>query len=107
MSSTEDRMHKRRGRWLWLLIVAAAVANELRKPAAERTWHDRLGGVVPYDFRRPTWARVKQTLWNPESDQIFVPQVFGVGWSINVGGLGRRLGLVQRAPWWKRLLGNR
>ena len=88
-------MHKRRRRWLWLLLVAAAVANELRKPAAERAWHDRLGGVVPYDFRRPTWARVKQTFWNPESDLILVPHVFGVGWSINVGGLLRRLGLVQ------------
>ena len=97
-------MQRRQGRWLWLLIIAAAVANELRKPAAERQWHDWLGGVVPYDFRRPTWARVKETLCNPESDQIFVPQVFGVGWSINVGGLGRRLGLVQHAPWWKRVM---
>ncbi len=100
-------MHKHRGRWFWLLIVAVAVANELRKPAAERSWHDRLGGVVPYDFRPPTWTRLKQTLWNPASDQILVPQVFGVGWSINVGGLAGRLGLVPRAPWWKRLLGKR
>ncbi len=88
-------MHQPRRRWLWLLIVAAVLGNELRKPAAERTWHDRLLGVLPYDFRRPTWARVKATLWNPASDQIFVPQVFGVGWSINLGGLLRRAGLVR------------
>ena len=97
MSWKENGMHKHRGRWLWLLIVAVAVANELRKPAAARQWHDRLGGVVPYDFRPPTWARVKQAVWNPASDKILVPQVFGIGWSINVGGLLRRVGLVQGA----------
>ena len=64
----EDHMHQARRRWLWLLIVAAALGNELRKPAAERTWHDRLLGILPYDFRRPTWARVKQTVWNPQDD---------------------------------------
>jgi len=90
----EDHMHQPRHRWLGLLIVAAVLGNELRKPAAERTWHDRLLGVLPYDFRRPTWARVKQTVWNPHDDHILVPQAFGIGWSINVGGLGRRLGLV-------------
>ncbi len=81
-------------KWLWLLIVAVAVAYELRKPAAQRTWHDRLFGVLPYDFRRPTLERVRQTLWNPQQDRILVPQAFGIGWSINVGGLLRRLGLV-------------
>ncbi len=87
-------MQRKNRRWLWLLIVAAAIGNELRKPSAERTWHDRLFGVLPYDFRRPTLARVRQTLWNPQEDRILVPQAFGVGWSINVGGLLRRLGLI-------------
>ncbi len=88
-------MSKLRRTWFWLLIVALAVGNELLKPAPKRTWHDRLFGVVPYDFRVPTWARVKQTLWNPQSERILVPQVFGVGWSINVGGLAKRAGLVD------------
>ena len=87
-------MQPSRRRWLWLIIVAAVLGNELRKPAAERTWHDRRLGILPYDFRRPTWARVKHTVWNPQDDHILVPQAFGIGWSINVGGLGRRLGLV-------------
>ncbi len=88
-------MHRRRGRWLWLLIVAAAIANELRKPADQRTWHNRLGGVLPYDLRPPTLARVKQTLWDPGNERILVPQAFGIGWSVNVGGLLKRLGLVR------------
>ena len=88
-------MRRKRGRWLWLLIVAAAIGNELRKPANQRTWHDRLFGVLPYDFRRPTLARVKQTVWNPQNERIVVPQAFGIGWSINVGGLLQRLGLLR------------
>ena len=87
-------MDKGRRGWPWLLIIALAIGNELRKPASERTWHDRLFGVVPYDFRRPSLARLKQTLWDPQSERIFVPQVFGVGWSINVGGLLKRAGLI-------------
>jgi hypothetical protein len=87
-------MKRGRGKWLGLLIVAAAIANEFRKAPEERTWHDRLFGVLPYDFRMPTLARFKETLWNPRSDRIFVPQVFGVGWSVNLGGLLHRMGVV-------------
>ncbi len=86
-------MNKTRRGWIWLLLVALAIGNELLKPTTERTWHDRLFGVLPYDFRVPTWARVKQSLWNPQSERIFVPQVFGIGWSINVGSLLKRAGL--------------
>ena len=87
-------MRRKYWRWLWLLVVAAAIGNELRKPSDDRPWHDRLFGVLPYVFRPPTLARVRQTLWNPQQNRILVPQAFGVGWSINVGGLLRRLGLV-------------
>lgn len=87
-------MKRSNRRWLWLLVVAAALANELRKPSAERTWHDRLLGFLPYDFRPPTFQRVKETIWNPQNDRILVPQVFGVGWSVNLGGLLKRLGLI-------------
>ena len=31
-------------------LVVAAVATELAKPEAERTWHGRVFGLVPYDF---------------------------------------------------------
>ena len=85
-------MDKLRHGWIWLLIVALAVGNELLKPAPERTWHDRLVGVLPYDLRLPTWVRVKQSLWNLQSERIVVPQVFGIGWTINVGGLVKRAG---------------
>ena len=65
-------------------LVAAAVATELSKPEAERTWHGKVVGVVPYDFRPPTWQRIRDAYWNPESDMLFSDRVFGVGWAINL-----------------------
>lgn len=38
---------------------------------------------MPYDFRAPTIDRVKGRLWNKDDDRIFMPSVFGVGWSLN------------------------
>jgi hypothetical protein len=65
-------------------LVVAAVATELSKPEGERTWHGRVGGVVPYDFRPPTWERIRSAYWNPNSEQLFSDRVFGVGWAVNL-----------------------
>lgn len=65
-------------------LVLAAVATELSKPADERTWHGKVGGIVPYDFRPPTWQRIRDAYWNPESDHLFSDRVFGVGWAVNL-----------------------
>ena len=65
-------------------LVVAAVATELSKPEEERTWHGRVGGLVPYDFRPPTWERIRSAYWNPNSEQLFSDRVFGVGWAINL-----------------------
>ena len=65
-------------------LIVAAVATELSKPAEERTWRGRVGGVVPYDFRPPTWQRIRDAYWNPESDRLFSDRVFGVGWAVNL-----------------------
>ncbi len=46
---------------------------------------------VPYDWRRPTVARAKSRLWNPDEPRLLVPRVFGLGWDINFARLlGRR-----------------
>ena len=65
-------------------LVAAAVATELAKPAQERTWQGKVFGVVPYDFRPPTWEKIRQAYWNPDSDRLFSDRVFGVGWAVNL-----------------------
>src|SRR3984893_656762 len=65
-------------------LFVAAVATELAKPEEERTWHGWVGGVVPYDFRPPTWERIRSAYWNPDSDSLFTDRVFGVGWAVNL-----------------------
>ena len=65
-------------------LVVAAVATELAKPETERTWHGRVAGLVPYDFRLPTWGKIRAAYWNPDSDRLFSDRVFGVGWAVNL-----------------------
>ncbi|HEX3299012.1 MAG TPA: DUF5808 domain-containing protein [Actinomycetota bacterium] len=77
-------------------VTAAAIVEQLRLPAEQRTWEGRVGGLVPYDFRMPTLERAKSRWWNPQDDRLFMPTVFGVGWTINAARLGRVLGLVAQ-----------
>lgn len=82
-------------------LVVAAIATELRKPEPERTWEGHVLGVVPYDFRPPTWQRIREAYWNPESDHLFSDRVFGVGWAVN---LHRATTLMQMG--FSRLMGS-
>jgi hypothetical protein len=72
-------------------LVAAVAARELRKPAAERQWHGKLGGVVPYDLRPPTPGRIRQKLWNPDDPRLLTEHLFGIGWSVNLARLAGRV----------------
>jgi hypothetical protein len=45
---------------------------------------------VPYDWRRPTAARVKERWWNPSDPRLFTPRAFGWGYDLNLARvLGR------------------
>ena len=48
---------------------------------------------VPYDWRRPTVARVKSRWWNRDDRRIFTPKSFGWGYDVNVAEVARRLHL--------------
>ena len=74
----------------WAALIAA-IYQELRKPPAERTWHGKVGGVIPYDFRIPTVERVRTAYWDPDSERIFTDKVIGVGWAVNIPVLIRKL----------------
>lgn len=50
---------------------------------------------VPYDVRVPTAERVAQRWWDPLDSRILVPRVFGMGWTINLGAVAVRLGLIR------------
>ena len=66
-------------------LGVAAVVKEMRLPPDARRWHGTVAGFVPYELRRPTLARVRDRVWNPASKHLLVPQVFGVGWTLNIG----------------------
>jgi Family of unknown function (DUF5808) len=72
-------------------LFAAALITELRKPRQERTWHGSIAGLVPYEFRPPPIARVRERWWNPDDDRVLTEHVFGVGWSINLARIARFL----------------
>ena len=69
---------------LFTFLVAAAIKDQLRLPPEERTWHGKIAGRIPYDFRPPTLERLRDTFWNKHSSEILVPQAFGIGWTINL-----------------------
>jgi hypothetical protein len=48
---------------------------------------------VPYDWRRPTVARVKSRWWNGDDGRIFTPKSFGWGYDVNLAEVARRLHL--------------
>jgi hypothetical protein len=70
-------------------LVLAALIDQLRRDPEERTWEGSVSGIVPYDFRMPTLERARSRWWNTDDDRLFVPQVFGVGWTINLARLAR------------------
>ena len=51
---------------------------------------------VPFEFRVPTLPRARERLWNREDQRIFTPHVFGVGWSLNVYQVLKRLGFGEK-----------
>ncbi len=70
--------------------AAMAILQEMRKPPPDREWNGKVG-FIPYDFRLPTPSRFRERVWNPSDDRILMPQVFGVGWTINLGRIFRLL----------------
>jgi hypothetical protein len=65
-------------------LLLAAVVQEAAKPRAERTWRGTVLGVIPYDFRPPTWDRIRRAYWNPADERLFTDRVLGLGWAINL-----------------------
>jgi hypothetical protein len=73
------------------MLVAAAIVEELRKPATARTWNGRVFDLIPYDFRLPTLRMLQQAYWNPNDNRLFTDKVLGVGWSVNFYTIWRAL----------------
>jgi hypothetical protein len=76
-----------------MLLALVALLDQLGRHPSERDWHGTILGV-PYDFRAPTLERVRASFWNPIDERILTPQVFGIGWSLNLYQVVRRVGLL-------------
>jgi uncharacterized membrane protein len=48
---------------------------------------------IPYDWRRPTAARVRDRWWNPTDRRVLTPKSWGWGYSFNFAEIARRLRL--------------
>ena len=46
--------------------------------------HGKILGLIPYDVRPPSLARLRERLWNPRDTRFLVPTFFGVGWTVNL-----------------------
>lgn len=99
ISRRADTARNEVGSLVWLMKMAVfgafagAIYTELRKPPEQRTWHGRLLGFVPYDFRLPSFDQVRQAYWNPRSPKVFTDRPLGVGWAVNIPTALRRLGV--------------
>jgi hypothetical protein len=72
-----------------IALTVAAVARELSRPRAERTWQGRIARV-PYDFRAPSLRRLRAGVWQPGQSAVVVPKSFGLGWTVNFGSIAAR-----------------
>ena len=50
---------------------------------------------MPYDFRGASVERIGSRVWNPADPRIFMPRMFGVGWTFNLGAIAVKLGLIR------------
>lgn len=78
---------------LLALLGVLALMRELRRPADQRTWHGSICGV-PWDYRMPTRTRIRERLWNAEDARLVVPTVVGLGWTVNLYQVARKLGRI-------------
>lgn len=73
---------------------AARICEALRPEPEGPTPQGTILGM-PYDFRGATVRRVSERLWDPANPRVFVPRLFGVGWTVNFGALAVKLRLVR------------
>lgn len=50
---------------------------------------------VPVETRGPVDADVRARTWNPANPRLVVPRLLGLGWTLNLGAVAVRLGLLR------------
>ena len=39
--------------------------------------------------------KIAKTMWNSENDDLFPPKAFGIGWTINLHAVFKKMGLIK------------
>jgi len=61
--------------------------------AKEKTKNTFLGMPMMWDRKNPF-----RNLWNADSDELFPPKSFGIGWTINFHAVARKAGIIKTTP---------
>src|SRR5436305_669417 len=40
-------------------------------------------------------TRIRSTYWDPANEHVLVPHAIGVGWTVNLGAVAKKLGLLD------------
>lgn len=70
-------------------FAGAAILKDIRESTGQRFLYGEVAGFIPYDFRFPSIRRIRRRVWDP-SGPLLTPQVFGVGWTVNLGAVVAR-----------------
>lgn len=62
------------------------------QPGDAARW--RLLGM-PVETRGPVNAEVRSRTWDPANPDLLVPRLFGIGWTLNLGAVAVRAGLIR------------
>jgi uncharacterized protein (TIGR02271 family) len=77
----------------------AAARSTLSSPSEDRAETEPKTGRflgLPYDWRKPSWERIRSNLWNPESDSIAVRKSYGWGYEVNLHALLQRAKAIRK-----------
>ena len=74
---------------IMIFVIAAAVHAYRTKQSQGRYYN------VPFEFRIPAIERAKKRVWNPSDRRLFTPNIFGVGWTLNLHEAARRLNIIE------------
>lgn len=66
----------------------------LEEPPADNARWRILG--FPVETRGPLSAEVRSRTWDPANPRLFVPRLLGIGWSLNLGAVAVRMGLIRQ-----------
>ena len=84
----------RRTMSLWrtavMIFTIAAAVHAYRTKQSHGGYYN-----VPFEFRIPTIERAKKRVWNPSDRRLFTPNIFGVGWTLNLHEAARRLNIIE------------